>query len=300
MPSVTLAQMKAVEALARTGKFSRAAEDLGISQPSVSTQVQSFEELCRTRVFVRDGHNVSVAPSATGLIAKIRVTLKCLNEVDRAISDTTSLNTGTISIGFSAHRLIMPVLTAFVRQFPSLRLTTRGGPSLELADAVLRGELDVATISQVAPDSRFSSLRLHESRVAIYGRKGDPMLEKGRLTLADLDGRDMVLWNKSSGTRMLLEEAASKQGVKLKPVLEVATLDVAYAAAAAGIGLAISIEGEVRPDDHIDVVPLVEPELAIGHYLITLPECRDHAAIQAFFEVAKEHALEMDGELPFN
>ena len=79
-----------------------------------------------------------------------------------------------------------------------------------------------------------------------------------------------------------------------------ATLDVAYAAAAAGIGLAISIEGEVRPDDHIDVVPLVEPELAIGHYLITLPECRDHAAIQAFFEVAKEHALEMDGELPFN
>ena len=300
MPSVTLAQMKAVEALARTGKFSRAAEDLGISQPSVSTQVQSFEELCRTRVFIRDGHSVSVAPSAMGLIAKIRVTLKCLNEVDRAITDTTSLNTGTISIGFSAHRLIMPVLTAFVRQFPSLRLTTRGGPSLELADAVLRGELDVATISQVAPDSRFSSLRLHESRVAIYGRKGDPMLEKGRLTLADLDGRDMVLWNKSSGTRMLLEEAASKQGVKLKPVLEVATLDVAYAAAAAGIGLAISIEGEVRPDDHIDVVPLVEPELAIGHYLITLTECRDHAAIQAFFEVAKEHALEMDGELPFN
>ncbi len=300
MPSVTLAQMKAVEALARTGKFSRAAEDLGISQPSVSTQVQSFEELCRTRVFIRDGHNISVAPSAVSLIAKIRVTLKCLNEVDRAITDTTSLNTGTISIGFSAHRLIMPVLTAFVRQFPSLRLTTRGGPSLELADAVLRGELDVATISQVTPDSRFSSLRLHESRVAIYGRKGDPMLEKGRLTLADLDGHDMVLWNKSSGTRMLLEDAASKQGVKLKPVLEVATLDVAYAAAAAGIGLAISIEGEVRSDDHIDVVPLVEPELAIGHYLVTLPECRNHAAIAAFFEVAREHALEMDGELPFN
>ncbi|MGV1759733.1 LysR family transcriptional regulator [Rhizobium sp. A22-96] len=300
MPSVTLAQMKAVEALARTGKFSRAAEDLGISQPSVSTQVQSFEELCRTRVFIRDGHNISVAPSAVSLIAKIRVTLKCLNEVDRAITDTTSLNIGTISIGFSAHRLIMPVLTAFVRQFPSLRLTTRGGPSLELADAVLRGELDVATISQVTPDSRFSSLRLHESRVAIYGRKGDPMLEKGRLTLADLDSHDMVLWNKSSGTRMLLEDAASKQGVKLKPVLEVATLDVAYAAAAAGIGLAISIEGEVRSDDHIDVVPLVEPELAIGHYLVTLPECRDHAAIAAFFEVAREHALEMDGELPFN
>ncbi|MFS8046104.1 LysR family transcriptional regulator [Rhizobium sp. BR 314] len=300
MPSVTLAQMRAVEALARTGKFSRAAEILGISQPSVSTQIQSFEDLCRTRIFIRDGHNVSVAPSALDLIAKIRVTLKCLGEVDRVIADTTSLNTGTISIGFSAHRLIMPILTAFVRQYPALRLTTRGGPSLELADVVLRGELDVAAISQAAPDSRFSSLLLHQSRVAIYGRKGDPMLERGRLTLADLDGQDMVLWNKSSGTRSLLEAAAAKESVRLKPVLEVATLDVAYAAAAAGIGLAISIEGEVRSDDHIDVVPLVEPELAISHYLVTLPECRDHAAIQAFFEVAKDHALEMDGVLPFN
>jgi DNA-binding transcriptional LysR family regulator len=288
-----------VEALARTGKFSRAAEDLGISQPSVSTQVQSFEELCRTRVFIRDGHNVRVAPSAMELIAKIRITLKCVQEVDRAITDTTSLNKGTISIGFSAHRLVMPILTAFVRQFPALRLTTRGGPSQELADAVARGELDVAAISQVAPDSRFSSLRLHQSRIAIYGRKGNPLLEKGKLTLADLDGQDMVLWNKASGTRTLFEDAAIKEGIKLRPVLEVATLDVAYAAAAAGIGLAVSIEGEVSPDDHIDVVPLVEPELAIGHYLITLPECRDHAAVQAFFDIAKDHLAEAAGDLPF-
>ncbi|MDL2401886.1 LysR family transcriptional regulator [Rhizobium mayense] len=299
MPSVTLAQMRAVEALARTGKFSRAAEDLGISQPSVSTQVQSFEELCRTRVFIRDGHNVTVAPSAIDLIAKIKITLKCVQEVDRAIADTTSLNKGTISIGFSAHRLLMPILTAFVRQFPSLRLTTRGGPSLELTDAVARGELDVAAVSQVAPDGRFSSLRLHQSRVAIYGRKGDPLLGRGKLTLADLDGRDMVLWNKASGTRTLLEDAANRQGIQLKPVMEVATLDVAYAAAAAGIGLAISIEGEVSPDDHIDVVPLVEPELQIGHYLITLPECRDHAAIQAFFDIAKDHLAEAEGDLPY-
>jgi DNA-binding transcriptional LysR family regulator len=288
-----------VEALARTGKFSRAAEDLGISQPSVSTQIQSFEELCRSRVFIRDGHNVQVAPSAIELIAKIRVALKCISEVDRAVTDTTSLNTGTISIGFSAHRLVMPILTAFVRQFPLLRLTTRGGPSFELADAVARGQLDVAAISQVAPDSRFSSLRLHQSRVAIYGRKGDPLLSKGKLTLTDLDGRDMVLWNKSSGTRTLLEDAAMRQGVRLKPVMEVATLDVAYAAAAAGIGLAVSIEGEVRADDHIEVVPLVEPELEIGHYLVTLPECRDHAAIHAFFEIAQEHLAEVGGDLPF-
>lgn len=298
MASPTLSQMRAVEALARTGKFSRAAEVLGISQPSVSTQVQSFEELCGSRVFIRDGHTIHVAPAAVDLIAKIKIALKCVDEVEAAISDKTSLKSGMISVGFSAHRLVMPTLTAFVRKYPAIRLTTRGGPSLELADAVLSGELDVATISQVAPDNRFASFKLFESRVAIYGRKGHPLLKKGKLNLTDLHGQDMVLWNRASGTRLVIEEAANKLGVQLNPVLEVATLDVAYAAAAAGIGLAISIEGEVRADEHIDVAPLVEPELAIGHYLIALPECRDHSTVNAFFEMAQESGSSADGAIP--
>ena len=135
--------------------------------------------------------------------------------------------------------------------------------------------------------------------MAIYGRKGDPLLSKGKLTLTDLDGRDIVRPEQASGTRTLLEDAAMRQGVRLKPVMEVATLDVAYAAAAAGIGLAVSIEGEVRADDHIEVVPLVEPELEIGHYLVTLPECRDHAAIHAFFRGCKRVFAEVGGDLPF-
>jgi DNA-binding transcriptional LysR family regulator len=298
MASPTLSQMKAVEALARTGKFSRAAEDLGISQPSVSVQIQSFEELYGTRIFIRDGHTISVAASAAGLIAKIRIALKCIDEVEKAVSETASLRSGLISVGFSAHRLIMPTLTAFVRKYPALRLETRGGPSLELAESVLRGELDVAAVSQVAPDSRFASLKLLESRVAIYGRKGHRLLKQGRLTLADLHNQDMILWNRASGTRTVIEEATQKHGIRLKPVLEVATLDVAYAAAAAGIGLAISIEGEVLSDEYIDVAPLVAPELAIGHYLITLPECRDHVGVSAFFDIAKEHGALADGGMP--
>ncbi|WP_315836649.1 LysR family transcriptional regulator [Bradyrhizobium prioriisuperbiae] len=298
MASATIAQMRAVEALARTGRFSRAAEDLGVSQPTVSTQIQAFEELCRTRIFVRDGHTIRLAPGASEMIAKIRVALKCIDEVDRSITDTSALKGGLLSVGFSAHRLIMPTLTAFVRKYPTLHLQTRGGPSLELTASVLRGELDVASVSQAAPDHRFASVKLRSSRVAIYGAKGHRLLKKGRLKLSDLDGQDMVLWNSASGTRVVLEEAASKQGVRLKPVLEVATLDVAYAAAAAGVGLAISIEGEVRSDEYIDVAPVVGPELAIGHYLITLPDCREHAAVSAFFDIAMEQGSAEGGAMP--
>jgi DNA-binding transcriptional LysR family regulator len=296
--SATLAQMKAVEALSRTGKFSAAAEELGISQPTVSSQVQAFEQLCKRRIFQRNGHSVRVAAGAHELIAKIRVTLKCLNDVNESLSAEARMERGTLSIGFSAHRLIMPALTAFVRRYPGIHLNTQGGPSLSLFSEVLSGDLDVAAISMPLSDDRLFCEEILRSRIVIYGPKGHRALQGGTLTLGELARERLVLWNRMSGTRSTLEQAARQAGVTLNCVLEVATLDVAYASAAAGIGLGCAIEGEVQADSNIDVAPLVDPELSIGHYLVCLPECREHAAVGAFFDIARAHHGLTAGSVP--
>lgn len=297
MPA-TLAQMKAVEALSRTGKFSAAAEELGVSQPTVSAQVQAFEQLCARRVFQRNGHTIRIAPGAEELIAKIRVTLKCLDDVNATLEAESRLERGVLSLGFSAHRLIMSPLTAFVGRYPNLHVDTRGGPSMALLEDVLNGELDVAAISMTSPHPKLTCHELFRSRVVIYGRKGHPALQGDSVRLRQLNREKLVLWNQRSGTRAALDDAARRERVELNCVLEVATLDVAYAAAAANIGLACAIEGEVQSDANIDVVPLVEPEIAIAHYLVCLPECREHAAISAFFQVAAEHEGRLAGFLP--
>ncbi len=295
--SITIAQMKAVEALARTGKFSLAADDLGISQPTISSQVQAFERLCSRRVFIRNGYTVQLAPGAEELLAKIRITLKCLADVDEAIGAGAQLTMGSLSFGFSAHRLVMNSLTAFVQKYPNVRLNTHGGPSLKLMEDVLSGALDIAAVSMERPDSRLYCAELSRSRVMIYGRKGHPALQTGFLPMQALAQEKLVLWNQSSGTRKLLDQAAEQQNFKLNCILEVSTLDVAYASAAAGIGLCCAIEGEVQPDENIDVVPL-EPKLEIGHYLVCLPECRDHAAVNAFLEVAGCQETSFTGAIP--
>ncbi|GMB82009.1 hypothetical protein NN6n1_27920 [Shinella zoogloeoides] len=86
-------------------------EELGISQPTVSSQVRAFEQLCKSRIFQRNGHSVKVAGGAQELIANIRVTLKCLADVNEALYSEARMKRGTLNVGFSAHRLIMPALT---------------------------------------------------------------------------------------------------------------------------------------------------------------------------------------------
>jgi len=95
------------------------------------------------------------------------------------------------------------------------------------------------------PDDRLLCEEILRSRIVIYGPKGHRGLKAGMLTLDQPAREKIVLWNRMSGTRAALDLAARQAGVTLNCVLEVATLDVAYVSAAAGIGLGCAIEGEV-------------------------------------------------------
>jgi len=75
-------------------------EELGISQPTVSSQVQAFEQLCKSRIFQRNGHSVKVAGGAQELIANIRVTLKCLADVNEALYSETRMSAAPSASAF--------------------------------------------------------------------------------------------------------------------------------------------------------------------------------------------------------
>lgn len=69
--SITIASMKVVEELLRTGKFSRPAVDRGTSQPTISSQVQAFERLCSRWAFIRNGYTFQLVNGANELLTKI-------------------------------------------------------------------------------------------------------------------------------------------------------------------------------------------------------------------------------------
>src|SRR5699024_9296278 len=99
-------------------------------------------------------YTVKLATGAEELMAKIRITLKCLADVEDAVGAGSQLAMGSLNLGFSAHRLVMGTLTAFVQKYPTMRLNTYGGPSLKLMDDVLSGAVDIAAVSLERPDPR--------------------------------------------------------------------------------------------------------------------------------------------------
>lgn len=288
MSQLTIAQIRAVEAVARLGSFTRAADDLGVSQPAISTQVRAVEDLCSQRLFIRSGGSVDVATGAGPILARIRVALSGIDDLDRQLAGTASLATGSLSLGFSAHRMIMPIMRRFVELHPAVKLRARSGSSDELIAAIESGTLDVAAVTWRDADPRFATLLISRRGFVIYGRKGHPLCKNGELNLKKLAGVPLVLWNRGSHTRQIFESEANRSGTAIVCALEVGSWDAAFAATAAGIGLGVALEGEVEGDQQVDVCRLVGGNFDAGQYLICLPEARRFAAVSEIFSIAEK------------
>jgi len=291
MSQLTIAQIRAIEAVARLGSFTRAADDLGISQPAVSTQVRAVEELCSQRLFIRAGGSVELAPGAGPILARIRVALGGIDDLERQLAGTASLAIGSLSLGFSAHRIIMPIMRRFVELHPSVALRARSASSEELIAAIDSGTLDVAAVTWRDANSRFATLQISRRGFVIYGRKGHPLCKSGEVNLKKLSGVPMVLWNSGSHTRQIFESEAHRSGTLIVCALEVGSWDAAFAATAAGIGLGVALEGEVEADHEVDVCRLVGGNFDAGQYLICLPEFRNFAAVSELFAIAEDARL---------
>ena len=285
--SLSLAQLRAVDAVVRHGQISRAAQSLGVSQPSVSNQIQAFETTWKVRIFDRDGYTIRLLPSAEALIGQIQLGLQILQEIEDTLDARSQREARHLSLGFSAHRLIMPALAEFVRSHPDIKLSTQGTPTMSLIQALKKGDIHLASVSLFKPEPGFHNIELARRPLVIYGKKGHPLLQNGPLKLTDLHQQAMVLWNKQSGSRRRFGQLCDKADVTPIVSLEVNTIDVAYAAVAAGIGLGTAIEGEVLADDHIDVVRLDAPDAAIGHYLLCLKGAELRPQVAQFIEIAQ-------------
>lgn len=288
--SLSLAQLRAVDAVARHGQISRAAQSLGLSQPSISNQIQTFEAAWQIRFFDRDGYTITVRPDAEALLGRIRLALDLFNEIETGLTAQSAMEASTLSLGFSAHRLIMPALAKFVAHHPDIRISTLGAPSFDLLKAVKRGEIHLASISSPDAPAGLHAVEVARRKLVVYGKRDHPLLAKAHIDLAELDGVSMVLWNENSGSRRQFDTICAAQEIFPKVAMAVNTLDVSYAAVAAGIGLGVAVEHEVQEDDYVKISSLQADGAEVGQYLVCLKGAELRPQIASFIEIAQETA----------
>lgn len=201
----------------RLGNLGRAAQECGVSQPSISKALRRLENATGVPLFVRGAHGVT--PTGDGLLFVELARRYQLHhaELVRAAIDMGAKRAGLLRVGVTNAEhdsAIVQALAAMMRRRPALRLRLSVGLSDALDDAVALGELDTAFIPTYPGISYRSTLiALGEDRVRVAARVGHPLAARDNLTLADLASCPWAMSSEGRASHRLVMDVFARAGV---------------------------------------------------------------------------------------
>ena len=250
---MNLKQFKYVLTLANEGTFSKAAEKLNISQPSLSQYVKNIEKEIGATLFERTGSNVRLTDSGKVYIDAGRKILDIERQMSTKIEDISNNKCGTIIVGVSAHRTasIMPsIVKEFKDLYPGYCLTLDERARPLLIDATGNGEFDLCLTTLPVDTKLFNvkTVMYEENVIAVpsgeIADEFDKKAEKinGRsfpaISVKDLDGLDFAMLSDDRPMQKELKVICDTYSIDLKKTVECISLEALIAMVSSGMGLA--------------------------------------------------------------
>lgn len=188
----SLIRLKHIVAVARSGSFSIAAEEIGISQPALSRSIQAFEEEYGLRLFDRGKGGVTLTPAGNLAVEQARGLLASAGDFDRDMRRFGRGETGRTGVGMGPlmASLLLPRLgAALLQRSNQLTFRTQIGPPDQMLEALLEGkiELVIGNSWQLSLVPGVTEERLGTLPLAIVVRVGHPLAGAKDLSMRDLD-----------------------------------------------------------------------------------------------------------------
>jgi LysR family transcriptional regulator, low CO2-responsive transcriptional regulator len=240
--ALTLHQLRTFRAVAEQLSFSAAAQELSISQPSVSYQVKELETVLGLPLIDRLGKRVRLTEAGQVLYEYARRTLALLDEVALVMEQMRGIERGTLRVGASTTVGIYVVplaLGGYKKLHPNLAMSLEIGTRAALLDRLKQCALDLAVLSPPVADPDLVSAPFMEDELVMVVPAGHPVAGRRGLTLRDFAGESFLVREPESGTRLAVELAARQAGVELKVGMELGSNGAIKHAVEAGLGVAV-------------------------------------------------------------
>ena len=264
MQRLNLNHLHTFDLVIQQGSFSGAAELQGLTQPAVSLQIRQLETRLNLKLIERVGKRIKPTSAGSTLLEHIGRINAVVEDALLDLSSHAQGIAGQIAIGTGATaciHLLPSILQALRRQFPALDVRVSTGNTDGILRAVEENRLDLALVTLPAAGRSLSiSPLLEDEFVAIFSAEQPDSPHK--VTPASLTSLPLVVFEAGSGTRRLIDEWYLQAGLRVKPVMELGSIEAIKEMVAAGLGYSIVPAMSVAATHHrrgLRVEPLQPP-----------------------------------------
>lgn len=263
------AQLSAFVAVAEGKSFSRAAEQLHLTQPAISKRIANLETGLGQRLFDRVGHSVHLTPAGQTLLPRARQLLLDMDDTATAISNLTGRVAGPLRIATSHHiglRRLPALLSDYTRRYPDVTLEFDFVDSEQAYHDVEQGlrELAIVTLPD-EPQASVTAVPVWRERLIPCVHRSHPLAKQATVAIAELARHRAVLLGGHTFTQQKVEQLFASHQVTLSDRTSSSYLEAIAMLVTAGQGWALLPDIMVRDElIALSVQPAIALERALG------------------------------------
>ncbi|MBR6432954.1 MAG: LysR family transcriptional regulator [Bacteroides sp.] len=211
-------RLKVFRSVAKNLSFTKASQELFISQPAITKHVQELETTYQTRLFDRQGNRICLTESGKILLEHCERILEDYKRLEYEMHLLHNEYTGELRLGASttiAQYVLPPLLGSFIGKFPQVSLSLMNGNSREIEAALQERRIDLGLVEGVArlPNMRYTAL-LEDELVAVV-RTGSKLPIGDEIAPEELLDYPLVLRERGSGTLDVFEKSLQRHDIRL-------------------------------------------------------------------------------------
>lgn len=229
------------------GSLNVAAERLGLSQPAVSKQVRGLEAELDVQLLVRTARGVELTPVGRQVHRLARRAVAAFDGCRRAAAAWREPDRGRLVVAAGLTLTLFtlpPVIQAFRRRHPGVRLEVVTGDSRESLARLLAFEADVALVTSPSPHPEVQAVPLFVDPLVVAGAPNAPLPDSA----AGLGGATLISFRGGSGLRQYVDQVLESRGVRPDVVMEFDSIEAIKTMVGLGLGLALLPWSAIRDD----------------------------------------------------
>ena len=249
MNQATLHQLRVFEAAARHGSFTRAAEELFLTQPTISMQIKQLTKSVGIPLFEQVGKRLYLTEAGRELFATCQEVFNTLAQFEMKVADLKGLKQGQLRLAVitTAKYFIPRLLGSFCKLYPGIEISLKVTNHEGILERMTSNQDDLYIMSQIPENLDINYQAFLENPLIVLAPVNHPLAREKNIPISRLENEPFIMREPGSGTRRAVQKLFDEKDVEVKVKLELGSNEAIKQAIAGGLGISVLSRHTLMP-----------------------------------------------------
>ena len=241
MKNATFRQLQVFESIARNGSFTAAANELHLTQPTISVQIKKLTDVVGMPLFEQMGKKIFLTMVGKQLLETCKSIFHSLDNFEMNIADIKGVKEGVLRLsGVTTVEYFAPrIIGGFCKKYPGIKVSLEVINRRKVLDRLKDNLDDLYICGKISDDLNVEDTLFLENPLVILAEPGHPLADKKNISLQALVNEQFIMRESGCGTYLALDKITGNQGIHFKSSMELGSNEAIKQAVISGLGISM-------------------------------------------------------------